>query len=84
MKATELLLVGLVGWTAIGVLGVGVSAWRGERQKVRRGVAWLAGVWVVYLCVLEHFLFYCRLSRASLNQAFALPAVMHGRASVMA
>ena len=52
MKGRELLLLGLVGWTAIGVLGVGVSAWRGERQKVRRGVAWLIGVWVIYLCVL--------------------------------
>jgi hypothetical protein len=52
MKATELLLLGLVGWTAIGVIGVGVSLWRGERQRVRRGVAWLIGVWVVYLCLL--------------------------------
>ena len=33
---------------------------------------------------LEHFLFYCRPSSASLNQAWALPGVMHGRASVMA
>jgi hypothetical protein len=52
MKATELLLLGLVGWTAIGVVGVGVSQWRGERQRVRRGIAWLVGVWVIYLCVL--------------------------------
>jgi hypothetical protein len=52
MKATELLLLGLVGWTAIGVIGVGVSLWRGERQRVRRGIAWLIGVWVVYLCLL--------------------------------
>jgi hypothetical protein len=52
MKATELLLLGLVGWTVIGVVGVVVSLWRGERDRVRRGVAWLAGVWVVYLCVL--------------------------------
>jgi hypothetical protein len=52
MKATELLVLGLVGWTAIGVLGVGVAFWRGERHRARRGVAWLAGVWVVYLCVL--------------------------------
>jgi hypothetical protein len=51
MKATELLFLGLVGWTAIGVIGVGVSQWRGERQRVRRGVAWLLGVWVAYLCV---------------------------------
>ena len=52
MRATELLLLGLVAWTGIGVVGVGVSRWRGERQRVRRGIAWLTGVWVVYLCVL--------------------------------
>jgi hypothetical protein len=52
MKAMELLLLGLAGWTAIGVLGVGVAFGRGERERARRGVAWLAGVWVVYLCVL--------------------------------
>jgi hypothetical protein len=51
MKPAELLLLGLAGWTAIGVIGVGVSLWRGERGRVRRGVAWLAGVWVSYLCV---------------------------------
>jgi hypothetical protein len=51
MKAAELLLLGLVGWTAIGVIGVGVSRRRGERQRVRQGVAWLVGVWVVYLFV---------------------------------
>ncbi len=51
MKATELLLLGLVGWTAIGVVGVGVSARRGERERVRRGLGWLFGVWVVYLSV---------------------------------
>jgi CRP/FNR family transcriptional regulator len=33
---------------------------------------------------LEHFLFYCRPLSASLNQACALPEVIHGRASVMA
>jgi hypothetical protein len=52
MKATELLLLGLAGWTGIGVLGMAVALWRGEKQRVRRGVAWLVGVWVVYLCVL--------------------------------
>jgi len=52
MKATELLLLGLVGWTAIGVLGVVVSRVRGEREQARRGVRWLVGAWVVYLCVL--------------------------------
>lgn len=52
MRATELLLLGLVGWTGIGVLGLTVSLWRGERQRVRRGVAWLVGVWVAYVCIL--------------------------------
>jgi hypothetical protein len=52
MKATELLLLGLAGWTGIGVLGVGVALWRGERQRARHGVTWLVGVWVVYLCML--------------------------------
>ncbi len=51
MKANELLLIGLVGWTAIGVVGVGVSLWRGERERARRGVGWLAGVWVAYMAV---------------------------------
>jgi hypothetical protein len=52
MKATEVLLLGLVGWTAVGILGVGVAFWRGEWERARRGAAWLAGVWVVYLSVL--------------------------------
>lgn len=52
MKATELLLLGLVGWTGIGVIGVGVAFWRGEKPRARRGMVWLAGVWVAYLCVL--------------------------------
>jgi hypothetical protein len=52
MKATELMLLVLVGWTGIGVIGVGVSMWRGERQRVRQGLRWLVGVWVVYLGVL--------------------------------
>src|ERR1700739_1118171 len=52
MKATEILLLGLVGWTAIGVLGVVVSRVEGEREQARRGVKWLVGAWVVYLFVL--------------------------------
>ena len=51
MKATEILLLGLAGWTAIGVVGVGVSLWRGERERARRGVGWLVGVWVAYVAV---------------------------------
>jgi hypothetical protein len=52
MRATELLLLALVAWTGIGVVGVLVSLWRGERQRVQRGLAWLVSVWVVYLFVL--------------------------------
>jgi hypothetical protein len=52
MRATELLLLGMAGWTGLGVLGVLVSRLRGERLRVRRGIAWLVGVWVVYLGVL--------------------------------
>jgi hypothetical protein len=52
MKATEVLLLGLVGWTVLGVAGVCVSKVRGERQRVQRGVTWLVGAWVVYLAVL--------------------------------
>jgi hypothetical protein len=44
--------VGVAGWSALGVVGIGVSWLRGERPRVRRGIAWLAGVWMVYLVVL--------------------------------
>jgi len=52
VRLTELLLLGVAGWTVLGVVGVGVSWARGERTRVRRGIAWLGGVWVVYLAVL--------------------------------
>jgi hypothetical protein len=52
VRPTELLLVGVAGWSALGLVGVGVSWLRGERLRVRHGLAWLIGVWVVYLVVL--------------------------------
>ncbi len=52
MNLMEWLMWGVVGWTAIGVLGVLVSLRRGERQRVRTGVGWLVGVWVIYAGVL--------------------------------
>ena len=52
MKVQELALLGLVGWTAIGIVGVAISATRGERARVRTGLVWLARVWVVYIAVL--------------------------------
>jgi hypothetical protein len=52
MNLREFLLVGMVGWTALGALGVSVSLARREREKALRGVKWIAGVWVVYLATL--------------------------------
>jgi hypothetical protein len=52
MRGTELLLLGTVGWTAVGVLGVLISWLRKEWARVRRGIGWLVGVWVLYLGVL--------------------------------
>ncbi|WP_158945976.1 hypothetical protein [Granulicella sp. S190] len=52
MRLTELLLVGVVSWTALGVMGIGLSQLRSERQRVRRGLLSLFVVWVVYLSVL--------------------------------
>jgi hypothetical protein len=52
MRLTELLLAGVVGWTGIGLVGLVVSRRRGELERIRRGVAWLVVVWVVYLVTL--------------------------------
>jgi hypothetical protein len=52
MNLRELLMWALVGWTAIGILGIFVSLVRREQTGVARGLAWMAGVWVIYLGVL--------------------------------
>jgi len=52
MSFRELLLLALVGWTAVGVVGVTVSLVRGERAKGLRHLGWIVGVWVVYLAAL--------------------------------
>lgn len=52
MNVRELLLVGLVGWTAIGAVGVTVSFAKREHAKAMRNLAWIIGVWVIYLGVL--------------------------------
>ena len=52
MNLRELLLIALVGWTAIGAIGVTISLLRGERTKALRHLGWIAGVWVSYLAVL--------------------------------
>jgi hypothetical protein len=52
MNLWKLLLFGVAGWSAVGMLGVTASLAHGERARVMRGVAWIAGVWVIYLAAL--------------------------------
>lgn len=52
MHAAELALWAIVGWTAVGLVGVTLSYRRRESTKVRRGLAWIFGVWILYLGVL--------------------------------
>jgi hypothetical protein len=52
MNLRELLLVVVVGWTVLGILGVSVSLVRRDRAKALHGVAWIVGVWLVYLIAL--------------------------------
>ena len=53
MKLAELLLWGLVGWTAVGLLGSLVSgARRGNWPKARRGFSAIAVAWTIYLLTL--------------------------------
>jgi hypothetical protein len=52
MNLRELLLLALVGWTAIGAIGVTISLVRRERAKALRHLGWIAGVWAAYLAVL--------------------------------
>jgi hypothetical protein len=55
MDLPKLLMLGVAGWTTLGLVGVTVSLMRGrhgvpgERERLRRGLMWIAGVWVVYL-----------------------------------
>jgi hypothetical protein len=58
MKWRELLMLGMVGWTLLGVVGVAMSAVRarrgveGERGRVRRGVTAIVGAWFLYMAAL--------------------------------
>jgi hypothetical protein len=52
VRATEFLLLVLVGWTAMGALGVFVSFKQQQRQKAIRHAGWIAAVWAIYLAVL--------------------------------
>lgn len=58
MDLPRLLMWGVVGWTALGTIGITLSLVRGrlgvqgEQQRLWRGLRWIAGVWIVYLCAL--------------------------------
>jgi Domain of unknown function (DUF4352) len=58
MDLPKLLLLGVAGWTALGAIGITISLVRGrhgvpgERERLRRGLWWIAGVWVLYMGVL--------------------------------
>ncbi len=53
MKATELLLFGLLGWTAIGLVGSTVSGVRrADWPKARRGLRSIGLAWAIYMAVL--------------------------------
>ena len=45
-------MIVLVLWTVLGIAGVVLALYRGERVRVRRGVSALLVVWAVYLSVL--------------------------------
>lgn len=48
----KLLLAILLGWTAVGALGVTISFRRGERFQGRRNMVWIGAIWVLYMAVL--------------------------------
>ena len=52
MRFWELLLLALVGWMAIGAVGVVISLRRGERARALRHLGWIVAVCAAYLAVL--------------------------------
>lgn len=48
----RLLLLALLGWTALGAIGVTVSFRRGERAQGRRNLLWIIGIWILYISIL--------------------------------
>ena len=49
MNLRELLLIVLVGWTAVGIAGITLSLVRNERTKAVRHSLWIVAVWAIYL-----------------------------------
>ena len=52
MNLRELLLLVLVGWTAVGAAGVTISLVRHERAKAVRNSLWIVTVWALYMAML--------------------------------
>ncbi|MEO6816962.1 MAG: hypothetical protein ABI177_09685 [Edaphobacter sp.] len=52
MNFRELLLLVLVGWTAVGAVGITISLVRHERRKAMRNSLWIVAVWAVYMAIL--------------------------------
>jgi predicted permease len=48
----RLLLFALMGWTALGAIGVTISLRRGERRQAGRNLIWIVAIWLVYLSTL--------------------------------
>lgn len=68
MSWGEIALLLLAAWTAIGALGVAVSFVRGERDKAKRHLGWIAGVWLLYLAVLLAVSLSARRRQVALGQ----------------
>jgi hypothetical protein len=49
MNLRELLLLLLVGWTAVGIAGVTLSLARKERATAVRHSLWIVAIWTIYL-----------------------------------
>ena len=52
MSWGEVLLLLLAVWTAVGTIGVAISFARGEHTHAKRHMAWIGGVWLLYLTAL--------------------------------
>ncbi|HZY61714.1 MAG TPA: hypothetical protein VFE38_04245 [Edaphobacter sp.] len=49
MNLREFLLLLLVGWTAVGIVGVTISAIKRERRKALQNFLWIIAIWIAYL-----------------------------------
>jgi hypothetical protein len=51
MNFWNVLLLLLVGWTVLGTIGMLISLFLGERARALRHIAWIFGIWAVYLAL---------------------------------